>query len=304
MRGQRRFFTLNATPENAPRPRFWQRLGLVLAILCISLPANTFADEALTIGVFPRRTSDATLKMFSPLANYLGQKLNRKVVLNSAPDFNSFWENVANQEYDLVHYNQYHYLRSHSMYGYRVIVRNEEFGRSTISGAIVVRKDSGINKLQDLQDKKIVFGGGRMAMISYIVATHLLRQAGLEEGDYLTQFALNPPKACVATFYRQASAAGAGGRILELPSVKKLLDTSEMKLIAVSKPYAHLPWAVSKNVPTDIATRLQAAMASLGDSEKGRAILKRARLTGLVVSSDSDYDPHRETVFQIVGERY
>ena len=273
-------------------------LGVILT------PFNLYAEEPLTIGIFPRRSATTTLELFTPLVDYLSNKLNRKVVLATAPDFASFWNKVANREYDLVHYNQYHYLRSRKMFGYRVILRNEEFGRSAFAGALVARKDSGVDDVADLKGKKIVFGGGRMAMISYIVATDLLREGGLGEGDYLTQFALTPPKACIATYYRQAAAAGAGDGILQLPSVAKQIDTDEMTLIAISKPLAHLPWAVSGRISQQLADQIQTTLAHMNQQGRGKQILANAGLTGLVVTSDSDYNPHREIVQRVLGEQY
>jgi phosphonate transport system substrate-binding protein len=64
----------------------------------------------------------------------------------------------------------------------------------TISGTIFVRRDSGIERLEQLWEK-ILFGGGPRAMMSYIVPTYLLPQAGLKAGDYDKTYAINPPHA-------------------------------------------------------------------------------------------------------------
>ena len=174
----------------------------------------------LKLGIFPRRSAQITERMFRPLSDELSKKLGTKVLLETTHDFASFWDNVANKRYDIVHYNQYHYLKSHNQFGYQVFAQNVEFGHKQIAGAILVRRDSGIETPADLKGKTIVFGGGRSAMQAYITATYLLRQAGLKQGDYFEQFALNPPKACIATYYRKAAAAGAGNYVLELPNIK------------------------------------------------------------------------------------
>ena len=197
----------------------WQQYAVALA------QQQAFAEPELRMGIFPRRNADTTLSMFKPMAEALSEALNRKVVLETTYDFASFWSNVANNSYDIVHYNQYHYIKSHHDYGYRVIAKNVEFGHEKIAGSILVRKDSNIESLQDLKGKRIIFGGGHKAMMAYIVPTYLLRQAGLKEGDYFEKFALNPPKAVIATYFKQATAAGAGSYTLELPLVKKEIDT-------------------------------------------------------------------------------
>jgi len=256
----------------------------------------------LKLGVFPRRGEKNTRKMYAPLTKELSRSLGIKVVLETTHDFASFWENVAKKRYDIVHYNQYHYVKSHKKFGYRVFAQNVEFGSQKIAGAILVRRDTGIDSLQDLKGKKIVFGGGRRAMMAYIMTTYLLRNAGLNEGDYFEQFALNPPKATIATFYRQAAAAGAGNFVLELPNVKKQIDVSEMKYLAVSDSMAHLPWAVKQTIPDELASEIQSVMVNLSNSSEGKKILKNARVNRFSPVTDEDYNQHRKIIKAVLNE--
>ncbi len=258
----------------------------------------------LVMGIFPRRNFQETVQCFTPMARYLAERLGRDVRLDVATDFESFWEGVKTQRYDIVHYNQYHYVKSHKQFGYVVIAKNEEFGVSTIAGAISVRKNSGIRSPRDLKGKIIVFGGDRTAMQSYIVASYLLRKAGLGKSDYVEKFAKNPPNAHLAVYFGQADAAGVGDHVGELPIVNKRIDTSEMTFVAIGEPLAHLPWAVKASVETEMRDRIQDALLDLNDTLKGRQILKQARLTGLVVAVDGDYDPHRRIIREVLGEKY
>jgi len=280
---------------------------IFIVLLCQPLSValaqqQTSAEPELKLGVFPRRSANITEKMFQPMAAALTRALDRKVVLETTYDFASFWENVAEKRYDIVHYNQYHYIKSHRDYGYRVIARNVEFGHKEIAGAIVVRKDSGIDTLQDLKGKKIVFGGGHKAMMAYIAPTYLLRQAGLKSGDYFEKFALNPPKAVIATYYRQAAASGAGNYLLDLPIVKNDIDTDEMKYLAISRKMTNLPWAVSQSLPEELVTKIQTVLVELFDTAEGKKVLKSARITKILPANDSEFDLHREMTKVVLGE--
>jgi len=270
--------------------------------IAVCAEQETLAEPELRLGIFPRRGADVTRAMFKPFADDLSRALNRKVVVETTYDFASFWENIANNSYDIVHYNQYHYIKSHHDYGYRVIVRNVEFGHEEIAGSILVRKDSNIKTLQDLRGKKIIFGGGHKAMMAYIVPTYLLRQAGLNKGDYFEQFALNPPKAAIAAYYRQAAAAGSGHYTLELPIVKKEIDTGQMMYLATSRKMAHLPWAVNKSIPDELALKIRAIMVGLMHTNKGKSILKSMRITKFLPTEDSDFTLHREITRAAIGE--
>ena len=264
--------------------------------------ANTSNNKPLILGVFPRRNAKLTFKLFSPIANYLSTALGRDVKLVSAKNFKQFWQGVKTQRYDIVHFNQYHYIISKALYDYQVILKNEEFGNSTIAGAISVRKDSGINIIQDLKDKTILFGGGKMAMQSYIAAKWLLQQAGLFEGDYIEKFAINPPNAIISTFNHQADAAGSGDVILRLKSVSKQIDVSKMKFLASTDQLTHLPWAVKGSLNDALKTDIQAALSSLSKNTAGLSILKTARLTDLIPTADIEYNQHRKIILDIYGE--
>jgi len=278
----------------------------VLVLLLLAGMRSGMADsgEPLRLGIFPRYNYTETIKSFTPLAEHLARTLGRRVALETASDFSSFWQAMAARRYDLVHFNQYHYIKAHRELRYEVIARNREGGSDTIKGALLVRRDSGIERLTDLRGKRILFGGGRDAMQAYILTTHLLRRAGLKPGDYVELFAVNPPNAVIATYQRHADAAGAGDRVLVMPVVAERIDTKEMRLLAVSAAVAHLPWAVKAELDPVLTQRIGAALLALGDSEPGRAVLAAAKLTGFAATRDADYDPLRRIVFEVSGERY
>lgn len=279
---------------------FFYLLGCTLSFPALSSTVN----KPLVMGIFPRQSAKATIKNFTPLAQYLSEKMGRPVKLETTADFDSFWKSVTTQRYDIVHYNQYHYIRSHKRLGYAVIVMNEESGTSSISSVIVTRKDSGINSLGDLKGKKIIFGGGPKAMMSYIMPTHLLRSAGLNRGDYEEDFAKSPPNAVLAGYYGQAAGVGVGDIVLQLPGVRAKSNMTEMQVLARSRPLSHLPWAVRHDMPDEAKRLIQTALVEMKHTRAGLASLKHAKLTGLNRASDSDYHEHRLLVRDVLQEDY
>jgi phosphonate transport system substrate-binding protein len=231
--------------------------------------------------------------------------LGEKIVLVIPRDFHTFWRGVKAGDYDIVHYNQYHYIVSHKKMGYRILVTNKEFGSRTIAGALSIRKDSNIHSLKDLKGKTIIFGGGRQAMGSYIAPTAMLKRAGLVAGrDYKVRFANNPPSAVIATYTRIADASGVGDIILRIRSVINHIDTDKIRILAVSEPFIHLAWATHPRVGRKKAERIRRFMLSLENTPTGRVILKSAYLTGFYKASDRDFDKVREIVFYTLGEKY
>jgi len=279
-----------------------KKRNLLLSLLTATLLVPAFPALAdLKMGVFPRRPVAATHKFFKPLAEKLSKELGEPVKLVVAKNFKAFWKGVQSKQYDLVHYNQYHYLLSHKNLGYNVIAVNEEFGSSQIKGAISVRGDSGINSVADLKGKTILFGGGKKAMGSYIAPTSVLMKAGLVAGtDYTVKFAKNPPSAVIAVFNKATEAAGSGNVILKVKGVQKKIDVSQMKIMAESEPFIHLTWAVKGDMLAAKAEKIQSVMTSLKGSDD--AVLKAARVTNFVKAGDDEFSKVREIVKSVTGE--
>lgn len=268
----------------------------LLALLLISASLTCALADPLIVGVFPRRDAAMTAKLFKPLASYLENALGRPVTLEMSADFDTFLTRLDERRYDLVHLNPYDYVKAHDSLQYDAIVQIEEFGEPTIRGAIYVRHDAGIREPGELRGKKILFGGGPRAMMSYVVPTYLLRKAGLEQDDYQTAFASNPPNAVLATFLKQADAGGAGEVVRRLPVVTSKIDVDQLDVIAVSEPLPHLPWAVKRELTAALKQRLRDLLVGLKETPEGTRILEQARLTAFNPVQDQDYDIHRAII--------
>lgn len=274
----------------------WLVTGLLLS-------AHVLAAAPLTFGVFPRFNATETVKRFTPLAQYLSRQLGRRVVLATAKDFKRFEEGVSRSQYDLVLYNQLAYVGSHKHYDYELLAKNEEFGRTTLAPAIVVRSDGPIRRLSDLRGRKIVFGGDQTSMIAYLANIALLQSAGLKSGDYTATFAKTPVNAVLAVLYGQADAAGAADSVLKLLE-KGGKDISSLRLVAIGEQLPHMAWATSPEVDPSTRRAIARALLALNEGPANRALLARAGMTGIAAASDDEYDVHRRIIKAVTGEDY
>lgn len=283
--------------------RKWRRIVSLLWLIAMAFTAPVIqaAEDPLIMGIFPRNRAAETTAMYTPLANYLSERLGRKVILVTSKDFDTFWNGVMERRYDIVHYNQYHYVTSSQ--SYKVVANNQEFGKNAVAGALYVRKDSGITNVSQLRGRTIVFGGSKDAMLSYIAPRFLLMQAGLQEGDFKTEFAVNPPNALLALYHRQADAAGGGEILINLPAVKNAVNAQELTLLATTEPLLFLPWAVKRTMSVKLAESIQSILLDLGESDAGKNVLKAAKTTGIGKAVDRDYDPHRKITAAVFGPK-
>lgn len=279
-----------------------RRVAAVLSFvaLAVAAPVTSAADPALVIGIFPRYNATETTTMYMSLAEHLTERLGgTKVTVVTSKDFESFWKGVEEQKYDLVHYNQYHYIRSAKTY--RVIAHAQEFGKSAVAGAIYVRRDSGITDISQLRGRTVIFGGGKDAMMSYIAPKFLMMRAGLKEGEFKSEFAVNPPNALLALYHKQADAAGGGDILIDLPVVKNAINTQELRVLATTEPLLFLPWAVKRTMPSKLRDTIQSILIELDESPSGKIVLKAAKTTGIGKAEDKDYTTHRKMTDAVFG---
>ncbi len=253
-----------------------------------------FSDKTLVMGIFPRRNSVKTISKFKPIAKYISNEIGVKVEIQTANNFATFWRNVKEKKYDIVHYNQLHYILSNKSQGYSIILKNNEFGSSMLRPIIAVREDSEIKTIKDLKNKTIHFGGGRLAMLSHVASRVAIREQGINDSEYNWSYAKNPPAAAQSVYNFDADAAGLGNAVLLFPEVKRSLNNQKFRNIYDGPNLPHLPWAVSDKVSSYLSQKIQMAMMSLNDSDEGIKILKHASLSGFVQATDKEYDVVRE----------
>lgn len=273
---------------------------LAFAVLaCAGASAHAADNAPLVLGVFPRLHASETTTRYTPMAEHLSERLGRKVTLVASKDFEAFWQGVEKQRFDLVLYNQFHYIRSAKTY--QVIAHNKEFGKSTLAGALYVRRDSNITSVSQLRGRTVLFGGGEDAMIGYIAPMYLLMKAGLTRKDFEARFAVNPLNSVIGVFRKQADAAGSGDGAVEQPALQKAVNTDELVVLAQTEQLLHLPWAVKRSMPAQLRERIQNVLIELDSTEAGRQVLKAAVLTGIGRAEDKDYNPHRVMVRAVMG---
>lgn len=273
---------------------------LCLFAVLSALPG--FSAETITIGIFPRRSAEATLEMFTPLAKKLEAELQVPVQLMYNKNPETFWQSIEKKRFDLVHISHYELLAAHRKSGYQIIAQNVENNKDTVSSILYVRADSNFQSVKDLQGKKILFSLGKKSFITYIAPVSLLMDAGLQPGDYEEAFAPNPVVAMKALHNGQVAAATGADITLEMSEVKQMINVDEIQKLVEIGPFPHVAWAVSENMNKEIQERISRVLLTLHESEDGRAVLNAAAIDRITKAKSSDYDRVREVIQKVTGE--
>lgn len=122
------------------------------AILWLTLPFAQAREYLLA--VVPQLSPTVTYRDWSPFAERLGHEIGTTLRVRVYRTFEEFETDLANGLPDLVYLNPYHQIRAHQVQGYVPLVRD---GSYRLNGVLVVRRDSPVQSVKDLNGQAIGF---------------------------------------------------------------------------------------------------------------------------------------------------
>ncbi len=143
---------------------------------------SAFADDKpeLVLGVFPYVSPAQLVAFHTPLKDHLAKSLQRPVSLVTAPDFDSFVERTRLGQYDLIITAPHLGRLAETRDGYKRLAMTGH----TVQGIFLTRKDSAIQKVEDLRGKSVMIA--QRTSIIYQMSEQLLREKGLVPGETVT----------------------------------------------------------------------------------------------------------------------
>jgi phosphonate transport system substrate-binding protein len=133
--------------------RALQRLALGLLVALCGAFATAWADDKkpLAFGVFPSLTARQTVEVYQPLADIIGKKLQRRVVVYSARDFKTFVARTRAGDYDIVLTAPHLAWLARQDAGYRPLLKYAQ----PVYGMLVTRADSPLQTVESLRGRTI-----------------------------------------------------------------------------------------------------------------------------------------------------
>ena len=274
------------------------RRRLIALLLLASLPVAALADDTLRFGVGlfqpDKEKNDAT---YRPLADYLAQKLGRKVQLRTVDSWEGLAKSLANGETDIALLGPWGYVLANGNSGAQAVATILYDGKPTYHALIVTRPDSGIDTLQDLKGKRFGFGD-KGSTSGYLIPTHELLKMGIPDAEkYFGKVIYTKHQAIETQVTRGELDAGADyDRNRNAMIEQGLIKAAESRIIWTSAPLPNDAFAVSADLARDraLVAKLQDALEQLGPALAKNDKLLPAHYSGFVRSNDTLYKSIRD----------
>lgn len=273
----------------------------ILAVLLLAGCSNGKADyipkgekvanekrDRLVLGIMPSLPPTKLYTKFQPLADYLTRKTGKEVVVSTAPNFQEYIVRLQKGDYELILPNPYQYIMVSKAPGYEPMAK---ISGVPFKGFIVVRKDSGIESINDLKGRKIAYPDPSALAATMQVRAYLKRNGIDPERDINESYAASQDSVIFGVYQRLFDAAGTWPEALEaIPDDIR----RELKILAETETLPHRPIAVRADVAPEISEKIRAALLGIKDDPEGRKLLASLGYSGFEGATDSDYDKVRE----------
>lgn len=245
--------------------------------------APVAAPAPLVLGVVPQFPATELQRRWTPVQNWLESECQVRIRLDFASSIPAFEERFLQGHHDLAYLNPYHAVMARRAQGYEPLVRD---GKEMLTGVLVVRADSAVRRLQDLQGAKLAFPAPNAFGASLYMRALLEREHGLRfTASYVKTH---------ANAYRHAlrgDAAAAGGVLATLdaegPDVR-----GQLKVLYETPPAAPHPLAAHPRVGPEVRRCITERMTRTGQTEAVRGWLAGIQMPQPVVAQYArDYQP-------------
>src|SRR5450830_681637 len=275
-------------------------LGLIMLMLLAcgqSQESKTvepqFAAKAPVVGkeyvfaIHPLHNPARLFEIYGLLIDYLNRNIpGSSFRLEASRNYEEFDKKLYTRQFDFALPNPYQTLNSLS-YGYHVIAKMGDDYKFT--GIILIRRDSGINKVSDLKGKKVSYPA-RTALAATMMSQYYFQTHGLDVNHDIENLYVGSQESSIMNVYLGNVAAGATWPMPWEAFQKEHPDMARaLELKWETKPMINNGVVARDDVPELLARQVAQSLATLHTNAEGKAILAHMPLSRFELADDQRY---------------
>lgn len=258
-------------------------------------------DQRLTrikIGLVPEEDIRKLAARYEPLAEYLGKKIGMKVTLIYLDSYEEVCDKFIYKQLDAAFFGSFSYALTHVKAGVEPIARPDYHGTSTYRGLIVVRKDSNIENVRDMEGKRLALVH-RATYAGYLYPLYYFKELGINElAEYFSKvmYEESHDKAIFAILRGEADVAAPKDLVYQ--RVIKQNPDLERKLVVLSAswPVPSNTLCVSKDLAPALKNKLKESLLNLDKDIEAEPLLESLGAAKFIETKDEDYSYLYKTI--------
>lgn len=263
-------------------------IKILISLLIVSYLMPAWSDshnKSYSFAVVPQQSAKRLAKLWAPVLAYVSQQSGVILRFKTAKNIPEFEKRLALGDYDFAYMNPYHFTVFNRDPGYRALaVRKNQ----PIRGIIVAHKDSSIQTLEELANKKLAFPSPAAFAASILPRAYMTQQ----EIPFSAKYVSSHDSVYLAVSKGFFPVGGGVKRTFNNtnPEVKK-----QLRILWTSEAYTPHAIAVHPEITNDVFQRVQQVFINMAKNPQGKALLLSLKIKhGLVSAKDSDWDDIRD----------
>ncbi|RAS89965.1 phosphonate-binding protein [Priestia endophytica] len=263
--------------------------------------------KELTVQFVPSQNADTLEAKAKPLEKLLSDELDRPVKVSVSTDYNTIVEAMASKKVDVGFLPPTAYVLAKDQGAADVILQAQRYGVNDKDGSptdelvdsyksmFIVKKDSGIDSLEDLKGKKIGYQNVTSSA-GYVWPAASLMDVGLDPLKDVQPVTLKGHDQAVISLLNgdiDAAVTFQDARTIVQKDYEDVFD--QTKVTHYTEPIPNDTVAVQSDMDEDLRKDIQEAFINIGKDEEGKKIIRDIYThEGYVKSDDSKFEIVRE----------
>ncbi len=242
-----------------------------------------------TFAIGPQQSASELARRWVPILQYFSEKTGYSFQFTTARDITAFQKQMISGAFDFAFISPYYYLIFHEKAGYNAFAHERD---GSLNGIIMVRKDSTIRSMLDLNNQTVAF-----AAPTAIAATMLpLAYFNEQNIHVIPKYVTSMDSVSLAVVKGFFPAGGGEIHIFKLLA-PELQD--QLRILWTSETLPPFPFAAHPRVPKEVVETLQKTMQDMDKDQQGAELLKAIHFKGFDPADDSTYNVMRKLKFKM-----
>jgi len=263
---------------------------VVKKMLSVTLVSGAFAlasvplhAETLTFGIVPQQSAKKLARLWTPIFKHLSEKTGTTIRFATAQNIPTFEKRMREGVYDVAYMNPYHYTVFSQQPGYDAIARQKN---KRIKGIVVVRKDSPLKALAELDQQKLAFPSPAAFAASVLPRARMEQEGMTIEPKYVSSH---------DSVYMSVSKGFfvAGGGVMRTFNNTTPEVREQLRVLWSTPTYTPHAIAVHPRVKSETVAKLKQALLDMNSDPEGQSLLKTINFKGLELAENDDWDDVR-----------
>lgn len=245
------------------------------------LSNNTaFSKDEYLVGIVPQFDKRKTHQIWTPILSELEIRTGFKFKLVGSKIIPDFEKQYLKGKFDFAYMNPYFMLLAHKQQGYTPLVK--DVGRK-LYGIVVVRKDSPIQNIKQLNGEIVAFPSANAMGASLVPRADLINKFNIKITPMYVQ---THTSVYLNVIQRRTKAGGGVQKTLE-QQPQSLRDL--LRVLYKTREFNPHAFAAHGRIPAEHRKLVRNALLEMGETERGRAMLRKIPVKKIGQAHMDDY---------------